>query len=160
MATEPGSTRARGREVALLALCHLESYGADERESALALLWDHPPGEADDAVRELWADESAQAFARELLEKLLGSWARLDETIEATSSRWRLERMETIERNVLRIATCELSETPDTPRAVVIAEAVRLAERYGGERSAPFVNGVVEALAKRVRDESDGKGGA
>lgn len=144
----------------MLALCHLESYGAEERESALALLWDHPPGQADDAVRELWADEAAQAFAKELLGRLLATWADLDATIEATSSRWRLERMETIERNVLRIATCELSATDDTPRAVVIAEAVRLAERYGGERSAPFVNGVVEALAKRLRDEPATKGGA
>ena len=38
----------------------------------------------------------------------------------------------------------------DTPTRVVIQEAVKLAERYGSEQSARFVNGVLDALARRM----------
>jgi N utilization substance protein B len=154
MSTEPGSTRARGRELALLALCHLESYPPEERTQALGLLWENPPGEADQAVRSFSADVEAKKFAEEVLQGLLENWESIDATIQGASERWRLERIERIERNVLRIATHELGVRDGAPRGVVIAEAVRLAERYGGERSAPFVNGVIESVAKELRDGS------
>ena len=70
--------------------------------------------------------------------------------------------MDRVDRNVIRLAAGELkcSET-STPRGVVIAEAVRLASRYGSDHSAPFVNGLVESLARYFRgseqqDSSDG----
>ena len=56
--------------------------------------------------------------------------------------------------DALRLVGAEMLALPDTPRAVIVAEAVRLASRYGSERSAPFVNGVAEALAKRLRPGS------
>jgi N utilization substance protein B len=161
MSTEPGSTRARGRELALLALCHLESYEADEREQALALLWNNAPvaGEEDaewgPGMEALLSDDGARRFADELLADLLAHWAGTDEAIESASDRWRLERIDRIERNVLRLAACELAHRRGTPRAAVVSEAVRLAERYGGERSARFVNGLAETLARRLRDPEE-----
>lgn len=168
VATQPGSTRARGRELALLALCHLESYPPDERESALALLWDNPPEDeaidpadatrtgASPGLTALMGDAGARRFADELLAALLAGWEATDAAIENASERWRLERIDRIERNVLRLAACELAHQAETPRAAIVAEAVRLAERYGGERSARFVNGLVETLARRLRDEVAG----
>jgi N utilization substance protein B len=152
MSTEPGSTRARGRELALLAACHLESYPASEREAALELLWKNPPGAPDQAVFLLAAEPSARGFADHLLALLAGHAMEVDPAIERASTRWRLDRMDRVERNVLRLAAVELAYDPDTPRGVVLAEAVRLAERYGGERSARFVNGVVESLAAMLRE--------
>jgi transcription antitermination protein NusB len=60
-----------------------------------------------------------------------------------------LERLGAIERSVLRLGGAELS-IGETPPRVVIQEAVRLAERYGSAQSARFVNGVLDALARRM----------
>ena len=149
--------RAQGRELALLALCHLESYRPAERPGALEIFWHHAPSETGDDGAELraWlADADIVAFARRLLTPALARAAEVDAAIEATSRSWRLARMDRVDRNLLRLVAVEMTDLPETPRAVIVAEAVRLASRYGSDRSAPFVNGVAEALAKRLRPGS------
>jgi transcription antitermination protein NusB len=160
--TEPRGERAQGRELALLALCHLESYPRAEQAEALALLWHHPPrteGERGALLEGLVGDEPTRRLAEGLVQGLLARWAEIDGTIADTSARWRLERMALVDRNVLRLAAFELAGRPRTPRPVILAEAVRLARRYGSERSPGFVNGVAEALARRLRP-SEAAGGA
>jgi N utilization substance protein B len=156
----PRSDRARGRELALLALCHLESYSNEERSEALELLWSNPPGDPDSDIASLIAAAPARAFADQLLAHSSQRIEELDAAIESVSMSWRLERMDRIDRNVLRLAAAELAHDPETPRAVVLAEAVRLAARYGSERSARFVNGLVEALAQRLRPDRAANDGA
>lgn len=156
------SARAQGRELALWILCHLESHPAEDRSTALALFWSEPPAiDPDDRfltpaladeLRSLLADESVRRFASRLVEAWLARADHWDARIEEQSQRWRLARMDQVDRNVLRLAALELAGE-STPRPVVVAEAVRLAARYGSERSPAFVNGVAEALAKRLRDE-------
>jgi len=83
-------------------------------------------------------------------ELVSGVWEEredLDAAIGAASTGWRVERMPPVDRSVLRIALWELRHRPDTPAAVVIAEAVRLAKAYSTERSGGFVNGVLSRLA-------------
>lgn len=75
----------------------------------------------------------------------------LDAAIEEVSERWSVARMPLVDRNILRIGVYELAHEPDTPSAVVMSEAVRLAQTYSTERSASFVNGVLAALAKSIR---------
>ncbi len=153
--TAPKGERAAGRELALLALCHLESYPPDEHVEALRLLWGSPPRGDDDERSGLFARLVADAPVRRradaMVAGLLQQWSVVDDAITQTSVRWRLDRMAQVDRNVLRLATFELAQRPDTPRPVVLAEAVRLARRYGSERSPSFVNGVAEALARRLR---------
>jgi N utilization substance protein B len=60
--------------------------------------------------------------------------------------------MATVDRNVLRIAAFELAFS-DTPKAIVIDEAVELARRFGGEPSPAFVNGVLDSLARELEAE-------
>lgn len=91
----------------------------------------------------------------EYLDRLL-AWIEEDrETIDATIRRhlenWRLERLTTIDRNVLRIAVAELLHAPDVPSAVAIHEALQLARKYGAGESPRFVNGVLDAVAGSVR---------
>ena len=74
---------------------------------------------------------------------------RLDTELAEITTNWRLERLGAIERSVLRIAAAEFSRG-ETPPRVVIQEGVRLAERYAGPQSARFVNGVLDALARRM----------
>lgn len=152
--TGPRDERARGRELALLALCHLESYPHAEHEEALELLWRTPPrgdGERGSLFFDLVRDEATRRRADALVRGLLACWDAIDGSIGETSVRWRLDRMAQVDRNVLRLAAFELSERAGTPRGVVLAEAVRLARRYGSEQSARFVNGVADALARRLR---------
>ena len=64
---------------------------------------------------------------------------------------WTLERMPVLDRTVMEIATYELLARDDVPTAVVLDEAVELAKRFGTDDSPRFVNGVLSAIAKKVR---------
>ncbi|HEY0972159.1 MAG TPA: transcription antitermination factor NusB [Gemmatimonadales bacterium] len=129
-------SRARAR--ALQALYAWEMRGGRELERVADQVWDDlvvPPEE-----RRL-----AGLIVREVIRDARG----LDAELEAVTSNWRLERLGAIERAVLRVAASELRRG-ETPPRVVLKEAVRLAERYGSEQSARFVNGVLDALARRM----------
>ena len=129
-------SRARAR--ALQALYAWEMRGGRELERVADQVWDDlvvPPEE-----RRL-----AGLIVREVIRDAPG----LDAELEAVTSNWRLERLGAIERAVLRVAASELRRG-ETPPRVVLKEAVRLAERYGSAQSARFVNGVLDALARRM----------
>ncbi|MEX0908972.1 MAG: transcription antitermination factor NusB, partial [Gemmatimonadaceae bacterium] len=84
-----------------------------------------------------------------LVRTVIADGAELDASLSEVTDNWRLERLGAIERSVLRLAAAEL-EIGETPTRVVIQEAVRLAERYGSPESAKFVNGVLDAYARRA----------
>ena len=73
----------------------------------------------------------------------------LDAELADVTTNWRMERIGAVERCVLRMAAAELT-IGETPPRVVIQEAVTLAERFGSAKSAKFVNGVLDALARRM----------
>jgi N utilization substance protein B len=87
--------------------------------------------------------------AEQLAEAVAGAVVALDDEVVRDIERWRLARVGVNERNILRIATHELLHT-ETPAAIVISEAVRLAHWFAGAKAPPFVNGVLDALARRV----------
>jgi transcription antitermination protein NusB len=155
--------RGQGRELGLWILCHLESHPARERE-ALELFWREPPaiepsdefiGASAEELAGLLADAGVRRFALRLVEAYLDRAATIDEQIEQVSARWRLARMDQVDRNLLRIAAVELG-SESTPRNVIVAEVVRLAARYGSERSVAFVNALAEGLARKLRDTEEG----
>lgn len=76
---------------------------------------------------------------------------QVDELIETHSEGWSLLRMPRVDRGILRLGTWELVARPDVPTAVVIDEAVELAKEYSTERSPAFINGVLDAVATKVR---------
>jgi N utilization substance protein B len=88
-------------------------------------------------------------LATRLLERVSSSLPEIDEELAAVTANWRLDRLGAIERSILRMAAAELLGR-ETPPRVVIHESVKLAERYGSEASARFVNGVLDALARRM----------
>ena len=75
----------------------------------------------------------------------------LDHEIESASEHWSIARMPVIDRSILRLGLFELRHNRDTPTAVVMSEAVRLAKTYSTERSGAFVNGVLASLARATR---------
>ncbi|BAH38517.1 antitermination protein NusB [Gemmatimonas aurantiaca T-27] len=98
---------------------------------------------------DLAIDPAERLFASRLIATVADRGAVLDAALVEVTANWRLERLGAIERSVLRLAAAELARE-ETPVKVVLQEAVHLAERYGTERSARFVNGVLDAYARRL----------
>jgi len=82
---------------------------------------------------------------------------QIDDLIASHAKGWTLQRMPTLDRNILRIGTFELLGRPDVPVAVVIDEAVELAKRFSTDDSGRFVNGVLAAIAPVVRADAPPK---
>jgi N utilization substance protein B len=86
-------------------------------------------------------------YTVQLVEGVAAHAERIDALIAANAKGWTLDRMPTVDRNLLRIATYEITEVKDVPAAVAIAEAVELAKDLSTEDSAGFINGVLSAIA-------------
>jgi transcription antitermination protein NusB len=104
---------------------------------------------ADDVWNDLAVAPTERQIARKLIDGVADNLAELDRELERVVTNWRLGRMAVVDRCVLRLAAAELTQGT-TPARVVIKEAVRLAERYGANQSAQFVNGILDALARRM----------
>lgn len=90
--------------------------------------------------------------SRRLVEGVIAHTVELDISIEAASEHWAIDRMPVIDRTILRLGLFELRHEPETPAAVVVNEAVRLAKTYSTQRSGSFINGVLATLAAGERD--------
>ena len=93
-------------------------------------------------------NEDLIEFARSLLDGVLSKRHEIDAAIADAAENWTVRRMGVTDRNALRLGTYEMLFT-DSPKPVVINEAVELAKRFGNEHSGPFVNGILDRLAKQ-----------
>ncbi len=91
-------------------------------------------------------------YAVELATGVDGERVALDDLLAERSPDWPLDRMPSLDRTILRVGAFELVHRPDVPTEVVLSEATDLAGRYGTDDSARFVNGVLAAIAREVRD--------
>ncbi len=96
------------------------------------------------------SDEQA-AFVRRLVDLSELHRPAIDRALREAGARWELERMAATDRAVLRVAVTELLAAPDIPAAVSLNEAIEIAKEYGGEESGRFVNGVLDAVWRRVQ---------
>jgi N utilization substance protein B len=136
MARRRTETRARVR--AIQALYAWDMRGGRDLERVAERVWDDLPVAPD-----------VRKAAAVLIHVYAGRRAELDRELKAVTENWRMERLGAIERSVLRLAATELS-IAETPPRVVLQESIRLAERFGTPQSARFVNGVLDALARRM----------
>ena len=136
MARRRTETRARVR--AIQALYAWDMRGGRDLERVAERVWDDLPIAPD-----------VRKAAAVLIHVYAGRRAELDRELKAVTENWRMERLGAIERSVLRLAATELS-IAETPPRVVLQESIRLAERFGTPQSARFVNGVLDALARRM----------
>jgi len=88
----------------------------------------------------------ATALARDTAARL----EDIDPLIADTSERWRPERMAILDRLILRMAVCEMLRDASTPPAVVINEALELARTFTTEESVKFINGMLDAIRKKI----------
>ncbi|MBF0139948.1 MAG: transcription antitermination factor NusB [Magnetococcales bacterium] len=107
------------------------------------------------AVGQLTEENGGSKVDLEYFKKIAaGVWSRLeelDQLISRSADNWSVERIAAIDRNILRQAVYELLTEPDLDVRVIINEAVILSKRYGDKKSASFVNGVLDRLAREVR---------
>jgi transcription antitermination protein NusB len=137
--------RSRSRAWALQVLYRWESEGA-ERSLLDVLL-------AVGRTRRI--APSRIAFAERILSLVEAHGVEIDQSLTEVTKNWRLERLSRIDRSILRIGGAELLYIDDVPPKVAIQEAVRLAERYGGNESPRFVNGVLDALYHGMAGEGE-----
>jgi len=129
-------TRARAR--VLQALYAWDLRGDQQLERVATQIWD-----------DLSVSPEERRLAGVFVKTLAKHGPELDKELADVTTNWRLERLGVIDRCLLRLAAAEL-QNGETPPRVVIQEAVHLAERYGTLKSAKFVNGVLDALARRM----------
>lgn len=98
-------------------------------------------------------DEEARAYAAALAAGAVQAQSLLDHYIADAARHWRVERMAVIDRLLLRLAVQEMIAHPGTPPRVAIDEAIELARVYSGEDAARFVNGVLDAIFRKLKEE-------
>ncbi len=122
------------------------------RECALQMLFqaDMSGTSPDELFEQFWASRpegtATRNFAERLVRGVLEHREAIDRALQRVSEHWRLERMPVVDRNVLRLGAYELLYEHEIPPAVAIDEAIEIAKRFGGESSAAFINGVLDAL--------------
>lgn len=126
------------------------------RESALQILFELEFNDADLDIllARYWKDKKAdgpiQEYADWLVRGIVSRKAEVDGLIQGSSKNWRISRMPFVDRNILRIAVFEFLEEKLVAPAVIINEAIEIAKRYSGDKGAVFVNGVLDAVRKKI----------
>jgi len=135
--------RTRARELAIQGLYQLDVQGSDLFEFLGEFFIENAP---DDSVRKLALD-----WTRGTWENL----AQCDELIAASTIKWQLSRLSTVDKSILRLAVYQLKFCSDIPHRVVINEAIELAKKFGTDRSPAFVNGVLDAVLKKLKSKNN-----
>ena len=126
--------RRSSRELALKFLYQFELNGGDLDEQIKLFLERNS------------SQEDVANFMKELVVSLIDKMEEIDEIIQKFSDHWILDRMTVIDRNILRMGTCELLFNFSTPPKVVINEAIDIAKKYGNEDSPEFINGILDKV--------------
>jgi N utilization substance protein B len=127
------------------------------RELALQMLFQMEMGKQNSAqVRQsFWSerqdlDDKVRSFADGLFGIAADRGEEIDQLIERNAEHWRMDRMAAVDRNLLRAGVAEFLGFPETPRAVVINEALEIARRFSTPESVHFINGVLDSVAREL----------
>jgi N utilization substance protein B len=125
------------------------------RELCLQMLfqWDMGKQSPEHVRKTFWAerndtDNETRGFAEDLFRVAVERQAQIDELIQKHAQHWRMERMAAVDRNVLRTGVAEFLAYRETPRPVVINEALEIARKFSAPESVQFINGVLDSVGK------------
>ena len=141
------ATRRQAREWAIQMLTAADLNPPHDVEAFMASYWNQILDLDEEDGGPQAARGKLKAFAEERVAGVLGSLKEIDEIISSRLVGWDLYRLGTIERAVLRLGIWEMKNT-DVPKAVVINEAVDLANWFSGPKTRTIVNGVLDRYAK------------
>ena len=125
------------------------------REAALKILFEADfnkvpmGGIADRMITEQEIDIEVVQFIQKLLDAYQDHEVDVNQLIEKHSSNWKLSRMASVDRNILRLGVCEILFLRDIPKNVTINEYLEIAKKYGTEDSSSFINGILDKIEKR-----------
>ena len=128
--------RRRAREIALQMLYQMEVNPVDPQE-ALELFW-----------RNLSASQPVKEFVGRIIAGVHGKREEIDKLIKKHSEHWRLERMDRVDKSILRMGVFEILFCDDIPARVAMNEAVDLGKKFGAEESGAFINGILDKISK------------
>ena len=126
------------------------------REYALQMLfqWDITHDSIDQIASTFFEDEEEDQavgdFARQLVIRTVEHIEKIDQLIQRHAEHWRLDRMATVDRNLLRLAAQEFIFDNETPKSVVINEAIEIARRYSTQDSPQFINGILDSIKREL----------
>ena len=144
--TQPGAdSRHRAREVALQMLYQWE-VGRVSMHEVSQTFWSHPPDGAP-------LTEDLRTFATSLASGVAAHSAQLDTLIVEAAEHWRIERMNVMDRLILRLGVYEFLHEPGTPAIVVINEALELGRSFSADESVRFINGILDAIRRTLNRE-------
>jgi len=132
-------TRRKSRELALQMLFQLD-MGQQTPDHVRQTFWNERKD----------LDNKIRGFADELFTIACEREKEIDEMIERNAEHWRMERMAVVDRNVLRVGVAEFLGFPDTPRPVIINEALEIGRRFSTPESVQFLNGVLDSVAREL----------
>ncbi len=135
------NNRSRARGWALQALYAWEQRGGDVSQAIPVL---------HGLFENLRVSPANRPYSEVLVRLVATNLPRIDRAIVESLTNWRMERLSVIDRAILRLGTAEMMFVDDVPGRIVIREAMQLAEKYGTHESARFVNGVLDAVMRRV----------
>lgn len=125
------------------------------REYAVQILYQHemnpqPIAEVTDSFWEQFpkADDEVKKFTHRLVNETLAHLQEIDAAISKAIDHWELTRVVILDKNIMRLAVCELLYFDDIPPKVALNEAVNLAKKFSQEESGKFVNGVLDKICK------------
>ncbi len=132
-------SRRRAREYALQVLFQIDFRGREDKGNFFKDFW-------------LDKDESedVRKFTEEIVKGTITNLDEIDSKIEKVAENWVLKRMAAVDRNILRFATYEILYRKDIPSAVTMNEAIEIAKKFSSSEAAPFINGILDKLAKEV----------
>lgn len=107
----------------------------------------------DDLLQEV-TDEESKEFVKSLTLLTIQHRDEYDEMIRQVVKNWEIDRIAVIDRLLIRIATCEMLHFPEIPPKVSINEVIEIAKRYSTDQSDKFINGVLDAILKKLKEEN------
>ena len=122
------------------------------REYALQALYIYETANSSvhDLVKLDWLDkeiaDDIKNFTVELINGSIANIDNIDNIIRKYSRNWEFERLDVIDKSILRLSVFCLLHLPDIPEAVTITEGVELGKKYGGEASGKFINGILDSV--------------
>jgi len=127
------------------------------RELTLQMLFQSDMGRqpAEQVRKSFWnertdVEEEVRGFAEDLFRIAEERKEEIDRMIEAHAEHWRMERMAAVDRNVLRAAVAEFLAFQNTPKPVIINEALEIARKFSSPESVTFINGVLDSIAREM----------
>ena len=125
------------------------------RELALQMLYQHDvSGNQPDAIISTFEDlqkskPNTREFATRVFMGTVANIEKIDDMIQAQADNWRLSRMAVVDRNIIRMSVYEFLHEDDTPKLVIIDEAIEIAKKFGTQKSSQFINGILDGILKK-----------